>query len=506
MLFSSFMVLYPGGAPAGYSGSPGDAKNCAQCHGSAATTATGWITSNIPAAGYSPGASYQITATNNISGSGKYGFEVSPQNGTGTLLGTLTAGTGSQLVGSGKYVTHSSSNNSTKTWTFTWHAPAAGTGNVTFYGAFARNYSGPTTLSTLVVSEQSGSLPAAAGPITGASSVCRNNSTSYSIAAVAGATSYVWSVPPGASITAGQGTTAVTVNYSSIAVSGNVSVYGSNATGNGSPGNLAITVNSTPLQPGAIAGNASPCQGSSQTYSVTNTSGVTYTWSVPTGSTITSGQGTNSITATMEAPGGNINVVPSNTCGIGIEQISSISVQLLPGIAEAISGPDMVDLAVVVSTDYTTVGATDATSYQWELSPVYAGTISGTGLTAIVAWNGSFLGQAQIRVKAINACGEGAWSVIKNTEVTNTTGITEDNAGQAINVYPSPSKGNFTVALKGINGKVKLRIIDTTGHELYSSFFAGEEATPFEFPLASGIYLLLVDEGSRILRHKLIIQ
>jgi hypothetical protein len=156
-LLSSFAAFYPGGAPAGVTGSPGDGSSCAKsgCHSGAASSATGWITSTIPAAGYVPGQTYQITATNSLSGSGNYGFEVSPQNTAGTLLGTLVAGTNSQLVGSGKYVTHTSSSTTVQSWTFPWTAPVAGTGAVTFYGAFSRSTSGPTTLSTLVVSEQS---------------------------------------------------------------------------------------------------------------------------------------------------------------------------------------------------------------------------------------------------------------------------------------------------------------------------------------------------------------
>lgn len=148
------LVFYPGGAPAGVTGSPGDEANCAQCHGGTANTASGWITSNIPSGGYIPGQTYQITATNSLTGSGQYGFEVSPQNSAGTKLGNLGAGTNSQVLGSGKYVTHANSSSTVKAWTFPWTAPAAGTGNVVFYGAFARNFPGSTTLSTLSASEQ----------------------------------------------------------------------------------------------------------------------------------------------------------------------------------------------------------------------------------------------------------------------------------------------------------------------------------------------------------------
>jgi hypothetical protein len=153
LLFSSFAVMYPNGAPASRTGSPGDGANCTVCHGGTATTSAGLITSNIPAAGYVAGHTYQITATNDIAGSGRYGFEVSPQNATGTQLGTLGAGTGSILISGTKYITHSNANSTTKTWAFSWIAPVAGTGQVTFYGAFARNYTGVVTLSSLAVQE-----------------------------------------------------------------------------------------------------------------------------------------------------------------------------------------------------------------------------------------------------------------------------------------------------------------------------------------------------------------
>lgn len=255
ILFSGYTMMYPNGAPAGVTGSPGDGSNCTSCHGGTATTTAGLITTNIPAGGYLPGQTYQITATNNLTGSGKYGFEVSPQNVTGTQLGTLVAGTGSQLVGGTKYVTHINANSTTHAWTFGWVAPAAGTGPVTFYGAFAKNKPGPVTKSTLTVQEGL-ALPAAAGPISGPTSVCTNNTESYSVAMITGASSYVWTVPSGATITSGQGMTMINVSFGASASSGNVSVYGTNSAGNGIPSNLAVTVNSVPLTPSAPTGPA----------------------------------------------------------------------------------------------------------------------------------------------------------------------------------------------------------------------------------------------------------
>jgi hypothetical protein len=153
ILLSSYSndLMYPEGAPAGNTGSPGDGQNCTHCHNGSAATVQNWITSNVGVDGYLPGQTYTITVT--VTGSGAKGFEVSPQSLTGNLLGTLIAGSGNKLVGSGKYVTHSSSSNANpKTWTFQWTAPVAGTGPVTMYGAFAVSKSA-TKLSTLVIPE-----------------------------------------------------------------------------------------------------------------------------------------------------------------------------------------------------------------------------------------------------------------------------------------------------------------------------------------------------------------
>lgn len=139
----SFQGLHslPTGAPSdGRTGSPGDGgKTCATsgCHDVTATDVTGILTSDIPAAGYTPGASYTITAT--IDGSGKKGLCVSPQKVDGSLVGSLTAGSLNQVVGL-KYITHTMPLiASPAVFTFTWVAPSAGTGTVSFYGAFANN-------------------------------------------------------------------------------------------------------------------------------------------------------------------------------------------------------------------------------------------------------------------------------------------------------------------------------------------------------------------------------
>jgi len=189
---------YPSGAPAGYTGSPGDGQHCVACHGGSAVTVTGWITTNIPATGYIAGTVYTITAT--VSGSGKKGLEVSPQSATGTQLGILAAGSNNHLVGGTKYITQNSagSTSSTVTYNFSWTAPAAGTGPVTFYGAFCVGKSN-TKLSTTVVSEDA-SLPLSASATSTPSAICAGQSVQLNAVPAGGSGSYTYSWssnPPG---------------------------------------------------------------------------------------------------------------------------------------------------------------------------------------------------------------------------------------------------------------------------------------------------------------------
>jgi hypothetical protein len=88
------------------------------------------------------------------------------------------------------------------------------------------------------------------GPITGQNNICGNPSgIIYSVAPVSGATSYTWTVPSGAAIASGQGSTSITVNYPPGSTSGNMSVYASNGTCQNTPSNLTITVNPLPSAP-----------------------------------------------------------------------------------------------------------------------------------------------------------------------------------------------------------------------------------------------------------------
>jgi hypothetical protein len=156
---NNYSVLYASGPPAGYSGDPAnDLRDCSSCHsGPEVQSQTGWITSNIPTEGYLPGSTYTITATAKGTGHTKFGFQVSPQDTLGNFLGTLVnTGSNTKLTSDPNYITQSAAGatgSDSVSWTFDWTAPAEGSGETNFYGAFnIANGDGRTSGDTIMVS------------------------------------------------------------------------------------------------------------------------------------------------------------------------------------------------------------------------------------------------------------------------------------------------------------------------------------------------------------------
>lgn len=134
----------------------------------------------------------------------------------------------------------------------------------------------------LTITQACGNYPGAAGSITGDNSVCKDETNvSYSVNPISGATGYSWSLPSGATIASGNNTNSITVNFSSTAISGNISVCGTNSCGNGSASNVAVTVNTLPSA--TASGNSPVCN--NETINLSGSGGISYSWTGPNGFT-----------------------------------------------------------------------------------------------------------------------------------------------------------------------------------------------------------------------------
>ena len=151
---------------------------------------------------------------------------------------------------------------------------------------------GNSAFKTLAISKV---LPSTPGTISGPTNVCPyigGAAVTYSIASVANATGYNWTVPANATITSSQPySTSITVSFGSSFVSGNIAVQAIGLCGTSAFKTLAVS-KGIPSTPGTISGPSFVCRyvdGATVTYSigaVTNATG--YTWTVPAGATITS--------------------------------------------------------------------------------------------------------------------------------------------------------------------------------------------------------------------------
>jgi hypothetical protein len=214
-------------------------------------------------------------------------------------------------------------------------------------------------------------LPGSLGGVSGPAAVCAGTSAHvYSVTPVAGATAYVWTLPSGASVTAGSGTASVTVSYSPTAQSGPIAVYATDGTCFSDPAQpLSVVVSTLPAQAGPVNGSQVVCDGEQGiTYTVPAVPGATsYSWSLPTGAGIVSGAGTNSVVIDYSAgsAGGNITVTAVNDCGSGPASLPlTIEITPRPAAAGAISGADKI-CAEASGVVYSVSPLTNAYGYVW---------------------------------------------------------------------------------------------------------------------------------------------
>ncbi|MCX2741956.1 T9SS type A sorting domain-containing protein [Pontibacter anaerobius] len=169
-------------------------------------------------------------------------------------------------------------------------------------------------------------VPDQPAPIAGPTEVCLHSEAAFSVAQVAGAEGYTWTVPDSWSIITGQGTHRITVRAGT--KPGTVSVVAYNQCGVSAAQTVSIKSITVPDQPAVInATKTEVCSGSEVGYSVAQVTGATgYTWTVPNGWMITSGQGTSSITVIVGSQSGNISVSAHNQCGVSAAQMMNVEI------------------------------------------------------------------------------------------------------------------------------------------------------------------------------------
>ena len=373
----------------------------------------------------------------------------------------------------------------------------------------ALNECGSSALRSMILRSAIPTTPLGISGIT--SGLCANgvNNPSYSIAAVSGATSYIWTAPAGTTITSGQGTTSITLNITNSFTSGSLTVAALNECGASTLRTMILrsAIPTTPLGISGIttglcsSGITNPC------YSIAPVSGaISYVWSAPIGTTIVSGQGTTSITLniTNSFTTGTLTVAASNECGLSQLRSMALTSSLL--IPTTIIG----SITPCGTETYTCPSVVNANSYIWAV-PNGMEIVSGQGTTSItVNVIGSSL-NGNISVKASNNCKIGGTKTLAINSCSSNTKMSApinqeleydiESEIEAI-VFPNPTNSEVNVQfLMELNENVKIEIFDMIGKKVSSEEVqAGRSFVNMTLEgMPLGIYLLQASKSNGVL-------
>ena len=247
--------------------------------------------------------------------------------------------------------------------------------------------------------------PLPVGVISGSTAVCRNDvQPQLTFTGSGGTAPYTFTY----SINGGAPLSIATISGNSITLNASTSSAGvfnyellqvddaSSTTCSDTPNSTAVvTVFELPAT-SAISGNQTPaCGAAGETYSVSLTSGSTYTWIVPDGAIIASGatgSNNNSITVNFGSTNGNISVIETNANGCTGEQVDlPVSLQGCALNANfTVSSTSVCDGSGVTFSDLST-GISPTTAYSWDFGGgATPATATGSGPHYVV-YNGTGL-------------------------------------------------------------------------------------------------------------------
>jgi len=206
-----------------------------------------------------------------------------------------------------------------------------------------------------------------------------------------------------------------------------------------------------------------------------------------------------------------VTVSDANQCVNQGSGSTEITVNHLPLAPVTPAAPDTVDYAYHTTTVVSTQQVANATGYTWNVMPATAGTVAPNGTEATITWNTSYLGDASIKVHAVNDCGDGAWSEIKNVKLISTVGVPALGNEWSLSLYPNPSTGRFTIELSTTRAtEANIHVSNLVGKQVYSERIAiGHSSYSQTIDLShldNGMYILSIESPEVNVFRKLVIR
>ena len=329
----------------------------------------------------------------------------------------------------------------------------------------AYNNCGSSTTTTFAVTKK----PAVPGAITGPTSTCGQTTATYSVAPVFGATSYIWTLPPGMTASGASNLNTITVNIAGTFVYGQLKVSAVNACGN-IPGTGIWITGNAPTIPLTLSGPANVCGLTSATYSVPAVAGATgYNWTITgTGNSISGSNTGTTVTALLAGPGA-ISCAATNLCGAGPSRVLNLVTSgIQPGI---ITGP--INTCGLTTASYSVAPVVNAATYNWALAyGMTWGTGQGTNAITVNIAPGLTNNTAvsTLKVNVTNVCGNA--SLFRTTSITRCLSPDAMNAEEVntfSNIYPNPTSAEFTMDVTlDKDQEIVLEMFDILGNVVIS--------------------------------------
>jgi hypothetical protein len=241
------------------------------------------------------------------------------------------------------------------------------------------------------------------------------------------------------------------------------------------------------------------------TYAIQAISGCSsYQWTLPSNTTLVSGQGTTSIQVTFGSSftSGSISVIGISSCGNSPSKSVGIALLLKPEI----SGPNTI--CAGSQETYTIPAVPGAIRYRFNL-PAGLVLVSQNANSAVIRNNGSFISGSLGAQVQTSLCG---WSQPGSLSLNTVACRSVANESLSIAIYPNPSRGEFQLQLGTMVSNVQVSLYASDGRLVKREMVSPVQIQTLNYQnLAEGLYHLEVvatDLNQQVVRHleKIMIQ
>ncbi len=357
-------------------------------------------------------------------------------------------------------------------------------------------------------------LPLVAETPGGETMLCINAGTTEYTTIATHATGYTWSFSPAeaGTLTNNGATASIAWNPEWTGVA-ELKAYGMNDCGEGTYSEpLTITVTPMPAIPAQPSGETAICQGTgATTYQITGAANAeSYTWEIQpatAGTVVINGLNAEVNWAAGFSGSASLKVKAMNYCGESeFSDALTVNIAPLPVAAATVEGK--IKACLGNTETYNTTEIANATAYEWLIEPAEAATVTSDGNACSLSFNGTWTGNATIKVRGVNDCGTGDWSEGLTLLVEDCTGISEKEM-ISLSIYPNPSTGNFTISFEA-HDEVSITMVNSIGKQVYSqsgikaSGMFSQTINPGD--LSQGVYYLTIKGKTINVTEKIVIR